>query len=407
MMNKWMKGLTLAALTLGVTLAVNVDADAAGKVSNVKQTYGNSSRFEISWDAVLGCNRYVIEVSEDQFNWVRMTDTGDTNATVYNLSAGKTYYTRVTGYTDWSWVSDTGTVYTDASDPIDVVTAPSISNMTVDQRDATTDSFTIEVKGDNISGANYFKTYISGQDVPVAESAEPVFSVQNNLTAGAEYSCNTYACRKSSSGFVAQGTGEGRRYKTLCGKLSNNAFGPTNIYHNINVYYFEVVSDLKADGYQLQFLNTKGKAKKTYTQAGKSFRISDNLDGTFYQYRVRAYVDCGNEKVYSKWSDCRYLGIVDKVTNASSSYKNSPLKINWSKVSGATKFVVQMSYNENSGYKKVATVKGSKRSVSIAKFKGKKITTGKRYYIKITAYSKVNGKTVKSDVIWTGNYYRY
>ena len=406
-MKKWTKGLTLAALTLGVTLAVNVDADAAGKVSNVKQTKASASSFNISWDAVLGCERYVVEVSEDQFNWVRMADTTGTDASIGNLSAGKTYYTRVTGYTDWSWSTDTGTVYTDASDPIDVVTEPSISNMTVDQYDATTDSISIAFKGDDISGANYFRAYISGSDVPVGESMEPVLNVQNNLSPGTEYWISTYACRRSSSGFVAEGTRGYTKYLTLSNKIAKNSFGPTTIYNNINVYYFGITDTTRESGYQLQFLNAKGKVKKTYTQSGSSFRISENLDGTFYQYRVRSYVECGTEKVYSKWSDCRYFGVIDKVTNASSSYKNSPLKLNWSKLSGATKFEIQMSYNENSGYKKVATVKSGKRSATIKKFKGKKITTGKRYYIKIISYAKINGKTVKSDVIWTGSYYRY
>lgn len=71
-MKKWTKTLAFAVLAFGLTFAVKNDADAAGKVVNVKQTGADTSRFSISWDAVLGCERYVIEVSEDQFNWVRM-----------------------------------------------------------------------------------------------------------------------------------------------------------------------------------------------------------------------------------------------------------------------------------------------------------------------------------------------
>lgn len=306
------------------------------------------------------------------------------------------------------WSKDDGTVYTDASEPIDVVTAPDVSNMTAVQCDATTDSFSIEVSGDNIDGANYFRTNISGSDVPIAETAERVITVQNNLTPGTKYYCYTFACRKSSSGFVAEGSHVYASYRTLAAKIAKDAFAPTSILSNINVYYFNITTKYDVSGYQLQFLDVKGKAKKTFTQSGSGFRIAEVLNGTFYQYRVRTYVECGTEKVYSKWSDCRYLGMIDKVTNASSATKNSPLKFNWSKVNGASKFVVQMSYDENSGYKKIATVKPSKRSVVVKKFKGKKITTGKRYYIKIIAYAKVNGKTVKSEVTaWSGSYYRY
>ena len=151
-------------------------------------------------------------------------------------------------------------------------------------------------------------------------------------------------------------------------------------------------------------MNASGKTKKTFTQPGNTFRVSDLVQGTFYQYRVRTYIDCGVKKIYSPWSDCRYIGIPKKVTLDT---KSSALKFSWSKVAGASKYEVYMSTSENSGYQKIKTAKAGSRAVSITKFKGKKIKKGKKYYIRIFSYAKVDGKSVKTEAAWSGYYRRY
>ncbi len=64
-------------------------------------------------------------------------------------------------------------------------------------------------------------------------------------------------------------------------------------------------------------------------------------------------------------------------------------KLTWKKVSGANGYQISMSKKKKGGYKVVKTVKkGSKKTCKVAKLK-----KGKKYYFKVRAYKKVNGKT--------------
>lgn len=403
-MKRWEKAAVLAVAVLGIIFAVKMDADAASRITRVRQTDAGDHSVKLSWDASLGAERYVIEFSDDLMKWVRMEDTSSTEASVFTLSSGSSYYVRVTGYTDWSWLKDTGTVCADASEPVEVVTAPEVSSMSVSQTDATNSGFTVEFNGGSNSGANYYCVYLQGNDAPVGVSDKPEVVVGGKLEAGTSYWCYSYACRMSQAGFVAQGTRSYDKFTTLSEKIGLGAFNISNVWQNINTYDFTIAGTRSVDGYQLQFLNADGKAKKTFTQTSTNFNVRNLVQGTFYQYRVRTYVDCGTKKIYSPWSDCRYIGIPKKVTTNS---RSSALKFNWSKVAGATKYDVYMSASVNSGYKKIKTAKAGNRSVSLTKFKGKKIQRGKKYYIRIFSYAKVGNKTVKTGTAWSGYYLRY
>lgn len=396
-MKGWKKILTVAAFALILTIAVRSNAAAAAQITGVKQTDASTGSVKISWDAALASERYVIEISDDMVNWHQKEDTSSTEERLIGLSAGKTYYVRVTGYKDWSHVLNKGILVNEASAPVDVVTAPETGNITATQSEAFTNSFSVQFSGDNNSGANYYQVYLN--DVLVGESASSVVSVSGNFLPGNSYWCETAACRKSASGFVAKGNSSYAYYKTLTEKFSKSSFSITAMYWSIDTAYINVVNSSSVNGYQMQFLNVNGKAKKTFTQTSKDFRIENFLEGTFYQYRVRTYVDCGPDKAYSEWSDCRYIGMPKKVT----AKKGTSVKINWGSVSGATKYVVKMSTSQNSGYKTVKTTSADKRSITVKKFKNKKIQKSKKYYIRIYAQSKIGNKVVTTELPWEGS----
>ncbi|RKI42745.1 hypothetical protein D7V86_18845 [bacterium D16-51] len=396
-MKKWKKIFALAVFALAVTLAAKSNTAAAAQITGVKQTDASTGSVKISWDAALASERYVVEVSDDMKNWYPKEDTSSTETRLAGLTAGKTYYVRVTGYKDWSIVLDKGILVNEASIPVDVVTVPEVKNISVAQSEAFTNSFSVKFSGAEDSGANFYQVYLN--DTVVGESDSPVISVSGSFLPGSKYWCETYACRRSSSGFVAKGSAVYSYYKTLSEKLGINSFHISNMLWNINVAYFDVVNSNDVDGYQMQFLNAAGKEKKTFTQTSPDFRVENFMLGTFYQYRARTFVECGSEKVYSEWSGCRYIGIPKKVAVK----KGSSLKINWGKVSGASKFVVKVSTSQNSGYKTVKTVSADKRSVTVKKFKNKKIQKTKRYYIRIYAQAVVGGKTVTTELPWEGS----
>ena len=77
------------------------------------------------------------------------------------------------------------------------------------------------------------------------------------------------------------------------------------------------------------------------------------------------------------------------------------MKINWGKIKGASGYTVYVSTKRNSGYKKVASVKGSKSSVTVKKLKGKKFKSSKTYYVYIVAKKKAGGVTYTTGVNYT------
>ncbi|HCT91903.1 MAG TPA: hypothetical protein DF613_11085, partial [Lachnospiraceae bacterium] len=70
------------------------------------------------------------------------------------------------------------------------------------------------------------------------------------------------------------------------------------------------------------------------------------------------------------------------------------IKLQWSKLTGVSKIKVQLSTKEKSGYKTVATLKGTKTSYTISKYNKKALSKGKNYYVRVLYYSGSN----KGDV---------
>lgn len=67
-------------------------------------------------------------------------------------------------------------------------------------------------------------------------------------------------------------------------------------------------------------------------------------------------------------------------------------KVTWAKAKGASGYYVYSSTSKNSGYKKVATVKGAKKTSAEIK----NLTLGNTYYFKVKAYAKAGKKNLTS-----------
>ncbi len=123
----------------------------------------------------------------------------------------------------------------------------------------------------------------------------------------------------------------------------------------------------------------KGEGKKYLTTAKK------------YYYKVRAYVlDENQQKVYGEFSKIvsgkPQLNTPTVTMAETLSYKS--VKISYKKVSGANGYVIYRSTKKDSGFKKIATIKKAKTVT----YTDKKCKTGIKYYYKVRAYRKVDGK---------------
>lgn len=386
------KVLAVAALALCLTVATKVDSQAAGQVTGLKQTSASDSSVNVSWDSYLGAQKYYVRISDGQ-RYIDDNAYLSTDDNIGRLSAGTSYAAAVIAYD-----SDNNVIA--QSEPIEVVTAPSTTGISVTQSAATTNSVSLTFA--NVTGANaYIVTNGYGNAATiVGSSATPTVTI-SGLAPGISATLHGHPARVSATGFIAyESYGKTCYVKSLMNKLNSKEFGIRNIWANINSYHFAINSAANRDGIQFEFATMAGKVKRTQESSGSYVGVSGFINGTFYKYRVRTYVTCGSGRAYSAWSDYKYIGMSKSFKGTSS---KKAIRANWSKVNGATKYVVYVSTKENSGYKKVKTVSAKKRSVSITKVNKKKLKKGKKYYVKVVAQSKAGKKTVSSDAFWRGD----
>lgn len=392
-MKKWKQLLLAAGLTLCFGMAAKADTQAAAQVTGVRQTDDGSSSVRVECSAALGAEYYYLELSQDQKNWVTLGSSSSPSMLVTNLNAGASYYARVGLCTDYGGQQKVaGTV----SAPIEVVTAPN-GNLDAVQSDAKTNGVTVTASGTAISGANYYRLYYG--KVLLGQSSGKTVASTVKMNAGTSYGCDLYACRKSASGYVAEGSYDYFFVKTLAPAINTKNFGVTNAWTNINYFDFGVSFPYAKDGLRFQFATPKGKVKKNaYTSYSGSNSVSVNnfIQGNFYKYRVCSFVQCGAKRVYSQWSSYKYIGM-PKSGKFKLSRNRKALTFSFSKVSNASGYTVYASTKENSGYKKVKTLKAKKRSVTVKKVAGKKIKKNKKYYFKVVPNAKVGKKTKKSQ----------
>ena len=111
-----------AAILLLLGAGVNVQAAAPAQVQGLQQISSGTGSVGVKWNAlVMDGIQYKVELSEDiTFSNGKTEERSNTETYFYNLSAGKSYFVRVTAY-----VKENGEkVYGTPSRPLEVVTIP-------------------------------------------------------------------------------------------------------------------------------------------------------------------------------------------------------------------------------------------------------------------------------------------
>ena len=138
---------------------------------------------------------------------------------------------------------------------------------------------------------------------------------------------------------------------------------------------------------------------KFYSYLGTYTNSKKIKAGTFYSARVRSYVTLAGtkQKVYSPWSTVITFGTSPKKITAKQS--GSGIKINWSKVSGASAYEIYVSTSyDTKTFTKVDTVKSKNTSYTLKKFKKKKLKKNTMYYISVKPVCKVGKKNCSTTV---------
>ena len=158
-----------------------------------------------------------------------------------------------------------------------------------------------------------------------------------------------------------------------------------------------------ADGYEYVVRTNTGKVfKKGETGYNwNQFSVNKISNEIIYTVQVRAYTKINGVKCYGEWSDPGYFFTQPRITSIR--VANKKMTIKWNKVAGATGYNIYVSTKPRSGYKKVKSVGKSKSSVTITKFKGKKISAKKTYYVYVATKKKVGKTTYTSGKLYYWN----
>lgn len=119
----------------------------------------------------------------------------------------------------------------------------------------------------------------------------------------------------------------------------------------------------------------------------KSYTVKKLVAGTSYKFRICAYANSSNEKIYtSKYTNLSVTTLPKKTAIKKFSAGSGKVKLQWKEVK-CSGYQIQYSISKKfpSSVKKADASK-KKTSYTIGKLKKKK------YYIRIRAYVKVNGK---------------
>lgn len=151
--------------------------------------------------------------------------------------------------------------------------------------------------------------------------------------------------------------------------------------------------DTTATGYQVQY-STSSKFSKATTKwitsnKTTSYTFSANVKKTYY-VRVRSYKKVGKTYYYGAYSTGKKVTAKPATVKLSSSTKSTSKKtltVKWTKVTNASGY--QVTYSTKSNFKGAKTVNVSYKSSSK---KLTKLTSKKKYYVKVRAYTTISGK---------------
>ena len=135
------------------------------------------------------------------------------------------------------------------------------------------------------------------------------------------------------------------------------------------------------------------KSNKTFTST-----LSKLKEGQKYYVRIRTYKTVGKVNYYSAWSAAKSATVKGvaapaavKLTSVKSA-KAGEMTVKWGKNAKVGGYQLQYATASNFKGAKTVTIKKAKNISAIVK----KLTKGKKYYVRVRTYQKVSGKTYYS-----------
>ena len=271
----------------------------------------------------------------------------------------------------------------------------------ISQTDAQKKSLTIGwSNAQNATSYNvYYKKYGAENDYKLAGTTAATSFTLSNLKAGTKYDVKVAPVNGSEVGYART------LYDAVTLPDKMNGLKQKKWWFFIKVLDVTWDKQSAADGYEVILYDNTGKkvTKTTVKYNGISFR---KMKDKVYSVKARSYMTYKGKKYYSSWKKiyCLNQARIKKI-----GVKNKKLNISWGKISGATGYRIYVSTNAKKGYKRVATVSKNKSSYSLKKFKGKKISSKKTYYVYVETVCNKKGSKNSSGGLYywnskTGNF---
>ena len=333
-------------------------------------------------------------------------------SSISGLQAGTTYYVVVRPYNGRSY--NNTIVYGAPSNVFEVVTCPNVKPEITYYGSPSTTS--IQVNWNPVPGATGYVVSYFDYDLGINTAATLTTAecgiVIDGLTPDKSYRAIVYSYRANSAGEAAiydSGT-----YTETIDLKPTKCSAPGVEYYSRKNGYFGVSTFKKnsASGYQYD-VYTAYKKKDTrvktfsddkYSYIGSKLQHKAFKSANLYKVRCRAYsTDSNGTKQYGEWSGWTYIGAQN--SGLSAKRVSGGFNIKWAKFKGASRYVVKISTNKESGYKTVATT--TKSSLTIKKCGKSKLKKKTTYYVTVTAQKKVGKKYVSVTDPYCYPYYYY
>ena len=376
---------TFVFLMAAVAIAPTVSKAAVSAPSNLKQTDAIRNAVEFSWDAVVDADAYFYEWSADGTSWSKTQYTFEPKIVIENLSAGKSYYVRVSSVK----LDQTGGENDEISDwtePFEVVTSPDAAELKVTPTSILSNS--ISLSWQNVSGATSY-VIKDGAD-KVLETTTSTSVTIGNLVPNTLYTIDVFPARTSASGYQAATSYSHHTIRTAS---------------NQTVPVPQPVVVTEPGAASTANFNLYSMPSSTSNDATVSFIAKDpsgkamGYEIEVFKYRMRYFVQTGGQKKYGAYSGFRYF-CMQKISGKK--YYNTrstacKIKMKWSKVAGASGYTVYVSKSATKGFKKVKTLGKNAKSVTFNKIGKSKMNKNTTYYVKVVANVKDGKKTVGND----------
>ena len=142
-----------------------------------------------------------------------------------------------------------------------------------------------------------------------------------------------------------------------------------------------------ADGYRVYQYNSKtGKYEKIKTLTGTSYTVKKLKAGTTYKFAVKAYTKDNGETLWASSYKTFTTATKPATPTVKATVNSNKVTLKWSKVTGATGYVIYMQ-DDFGDYNKIGSTKKTSYSV-------KNLEYGETCRFRVVAYKKVDGKNI-------------